>query len=109
MVFSPKPALPRWPMAATPAAKAGAKVAAVIASAPCLRRVSPIAMKKLAISGPDAPPMLESSFLPMRMNTSSGGNGRRVSSIAATTAQPRVILIRWSPSPISRSSDSISA
>ena len=64
-------------------------------------------MKKLAISGPEAPPMVLSSFMPMRWNACAGASGARSAFSAAIASQPRRTLMKWSPSPMARSSDSI--
>nr|ABZ07174.1 hypothetical protein ALOHA_HF4000ANIW133B20ctg3g6 [uncultured marine microorganism HF4000_ANIW133B20]ABZ07619.1 hypothetical protein ALOHA_HF4000ANIW137K11ctg5g11 [uncultured marine microorganism HF4000_ANIW137K11] len=106
-VFSPASALPRCLMASTLAWKAAA-ISARLLRSPAFSTLAMV-MKKVAISGPDAPPMVESSFMPMRCSTSAGGSGASSSRMASRAAQPRLRLMKWSPSPISRSRDSSSA
>ena len=90
MVFSPTSALPRCLMDSTPAAKAWAN------SVRLGRSLSfsdlAIARKKLEISGPDAPPMVDSSFMPMAFSAPLTDCLARSSCIATSTSQPRRML-----------------
>jgi len=79
-------------MASTPAAKAAAN---------CLRSGSawpssdlPIAMKKLEISGPEAPPMVPSSFRPIFCRATAGGMSCRSGLSVTSTSQPRRTLMK---------------
>ncbi len=101
MVLSPGSAAPSFLIAASPAANASANSAG---SAVAPGSAAPIARKALPYSGPEAPPTLEISVLPVLVRTAPTEAGSRVSRTAETAVKPRRRFLPWSPSPIAESS-----
>ena len=90
IVFSPTSALPRSLMASTPAANAWAtSLRPGNAASPM---DFPIAMKKLEIKGPEAPPIVDNSFMPMALSAELGDLDSSSARIAISTSQPRRTL-----------------
>ena len=72
---------------------------------PALAAISlPSAMNNVPNSGPDAPPTVITSLVPIAFSASGSGFSAIASASARTASKPRFMLSPWSPSPIAWSS-----